>query len=165
METRTIPRITLGLMLALMLAVPVHAGNSSAGTKVGILDCQTVPHSGVSLLIHSTSGVKCEYRSSDGSEVEYYIGETGIGLGIDLSFDRETRLLYTVLAADFKSGSYKLTGKYFGAGASATVGAGVGAQVLVGGNNGSFSLEPVIEGSTGLGASAGVTYLFIQPAP
>lgn len=159
--------ITLALTFGLLpvMLVPAHAGESTAGTKIGILDCKTVPHSGFSLLIHSTVDVKCDYRATDGSGTEHYIGETGVGLGIDLNYDREQRLAYTVLAADFKSGSYKLAGKYYGAGGSATVGVGLGAQVLIGGNNDSISLQPVLEGSTGFGTSAGFTYLFIQPAP
>lgn len=164
MEARMIFGITLGLALGLLPVTPAYAGNSSAGTKIGVLDCRTVPNTTVSLLIHSTVGIACEYRASDNSGVEHYIGETGIGLGIDVSFDRRERLVYTVLAAEFKSGRNKLAGKYFGASASATVGAGMGAQVLIGGNNNSISLEPAIEGSTGLGAAAGISYLFLQPA-
>lgn len=164
METKTTIGIALALALGLFPAMPACAGESTAGTKIGVLDCKTLPRSGFSLLIHSTADIKCDYTATDGSEMEHYIGETGVGLGIDLNYDRKTRLVYTVLAADFKSGSYKLAGRYFGAGASATVGAGVGAQVLVGGSNNSISLQPVLEGSTGLGTSAGITYLFIQPA-
>jgi len=42
---------------------------------------------------------------------------------------------------------------------------GVGAAVLVGGGDKSFSLQPLaLEGSTGLGLSGGVGYLYIEPA-
>src|SRR6266436_5157719 len=49
-----------------------------------------------------------------------------------------------------------LSGTYIGATGSATVGVGVGANVLVGGSGNSISLQPVsFEGSTGLNVAAG----------
>jgi len=164
MNKKTIFSTTLGLAMMLAAALPAFAGQSTAGTKIGVMTCNTVPHSGFTLLIHSTVDIKCRFESTDGSGVEEYVGETGVGLGIDLSSNIKKQMVYVVFAADFKSGSYKLAGKYVGAGASASVGVGAGAQVLVGGGNNSVSLKPVIEGNTGVGASAGITYLFIQPA-
>lgn len=165
MNTKAIFNIVLGLAmtLSLALAMPAFAGKSTAGTKIGLMTCQTVPHSGFSLLIHSTVDIKCRFEATDGSGAEHYIGETGVALGIDLSSNIKKDLIYTVFAADFKKGSYKLAGKYGGVGASASIGAGAGAQLLVGSNNDSISLQPVIEGNTGIGASAGITYLYIQP--
>ena len=164
MNTKAIFNIVLGLAmtLSLALAMPAFAGKSTAGTKIGLMTCQTVPHSGFSLLIHSTVDIKCRFESTDGSGVEHYIGETGVALGIDLSSNVKKELIFTVFAADFKKGSYKLAGKYGGVGASASIGAGAGVQVLIGSNNDSISLQPVIEGNTGIGASAGITYLYIQ---
>ena len=50
-----------------------------------------------------------------------------------------------------------LTGGYAGATASATVGVGVGANVLIGGGSGQITLQPVsVEGSIGLNVAAGV---------
>ena len=50
-----------------------------------------------------------------------------------------------------------LAGHYGGATASATVGLGLGGNVLVGGMDGSISLQPLsIEGNTGLNVAAGV---------
>ncbi len=154
--------ILLGMALALMATFPAYAGNSTAGTKIGVLTCNSVPGSGVNLLIHSTVDIACKFESTDGSSVEHYIGETGIGFGIDINYKLERHLAFAVFAADTVRGSHKLAGKYGGAGASATVGVGAGAQVLVGGSNKSVSLQPVIEGSTGVGVSAGITYLFLQ---
>lgn len=152
----------MALMTAMFAAIPAWAGNSTAGTKIGVLTCDAIPESGVNLLIHSTVDVSCSFKSTDGSGVEHYVGETGVGLGIDFRIDRTRQMVFTVFAADTTHGSNKLAGKYVGAGGSATVGVGVGAQVLVGGSNKSVSLQPVIEGSTGVGVSAGVTYLYIQ---
>ncbi len=152
----------LALMASLLITIPAYAGNSTAGTKIGILTCKTVPDSGVNLLIHSTVDITCRFESTDGSGVEHYVGETGIGLGIDFSYDIKKQMIFTVFAADTVQGSHKLAGKYGGAGASVSAGIGAGIQLLVGGSDRSVSLQPVIEGSTGIGASVGITYLYLQ---
>jgi len=155
--------LLLGMGMALLLiTVPAYAGSSTAGTKIGILTCKTVPNSGVNLLIHSTVDITCRFESTDGSGVEHYVGETGVGFGIDLSYNINKQMVFTVFAADTVNGSHKLAGKYGGAGASVSAGVGGGVQLLVGGSNKSVSLQPVIEGSTGIGASVGITYLFLQ---
>ena len=153
--------------LALFSIQPAMAADevSSAGTKVGVLTCKSVPESGVNLIIHSTVDVTCTFESTAGGSVEKYKGETGVGLGIDLEFDSKETLVYSVLSADFKAGSYQLAGKYGGVGASAALGLGAGVQVLVGGNKRSISLNPLaLSGSEGVGVAAGLTYLYLEPA-
>ncbi len=154
--------ISMACLASVFSALPAYAGNSTAGTKIGILSCDSVPNSGINLIIHSTVNITCTFDSTDGSGVENYVGETGIAFGINASFEVEKHLLFAVFAADTASGNHKLAGKYGGVGASASVGVGVGAQVLVGGSNESVSLQPVIEGNTGIGASAGITYMYLQ---
>ncbi|NWF39865.1 DUF992 domain-containing protein [Mariprofundus sp. NF] len=162
MKNNKLVATMITLIALFSLSFQAQAGETKSGAKIGVLTCITQPNTGISLIIHSTTDVKCSFSATGGGGVENYVGETGVGLGIDMRFDRETHLVYTVLAVE-KVGSYKLAGKYVGGGASVTVGAGVGAQVLIGGNDKSISLQPVIEGSTGLGISAGITYLFLQP--
>lgn len=135
---------------------------SSAGTKVGVLTCQQVKGSTVNLLIHSTAKLKCTFDSTAGGSQEHYKGETGVGLGIDLNFKKDETLVFAVFSADFKPGTNQLAGKYGGVGASAAVGVGAGAHVLIGGNNRTISLQPVLTGSTGVGAAAGITYLYLE---
>jgi hypothetical protein len=51
-----------------------------------------------------------------------------------------------------------LSGIYGGASAEATVGAGVGANVMVGGSNRTIQLQPLsLQGQTGLNVAAGVS--------
>jgi len=157
---------TLSTLIALFtFSFQLQAAESPAGLKIGILTCITQPNTGMNLIIHSTAEIKCTLNASNGKHYEKYVGETGVGFGIDMRSNRETHLVYTVFSADFKKGSYKLAGRYIGGGASVTAGAGIGAQVLVGGNDDTVSLQPVLEGSTGLGISAGITYLYLQPDP
>jgi hypothetical protein len=66
-------------------------------------------------------------------------------------------LVWDVFAptAGYRRGA--LAGSYGGATASATVGIGAGANVLIGGSDRSFTLQPVsIEGNTGLNVAAGI---------
>jgi len=154
--------IGLAAIVSVMMAAPAFAGHSSAGTKIGVLTCNAIPNSKVNLLIHSTTDVDCTFKSTAGDGTEHYVGETGVGLGIDLKWDSESHLVFTVFAAE-NSGVNKLSdGKYVGAGAEAAAGLGLGAHVLVGGSNKSISLQPAIQGGTGAGASAGITYLYLQ---
>ncbi|MDQ6966170.1 MAG: DUF992 domain-containing protein [Mariprofundaceae bacterium] len=154
-------------LLLLAMAVPLAASASdestSEGTKLGKLECKTVEGSGTNLLIHSTVDVKCTFSSTAG-EVENYKGETGIGFGVDLTFDKQSSFVFAVMAADFKAGDYKFAGKYYGAGADATIGRGIGAGVLIGGSKKSVSLQPIgLSATRGAGVSGGLTYLYLEP--
>ena len=163
MKKTVLSLAALALAGSMSMATTATAAETSAGAKIGVLNCDTVPNSGMNLLIHSTVGVKCVFKSSQGV-VEHYKGETGVGLGIDLNYDRQTHTVYSVLAADFKKGEYQMAGKYVGAGGSASLGVGVGAHALIGGNNKSITLNPVaISGQKGIGVEGGVTYLYLEP--
>jgi len=156
----------ISLAWAIWLLVPTAGLSakeiSSGGTKIGVLTCKQVPHSRVNLLIHSTADIKCTFDSTAGGSIEHYKGESGIGFGIDVNFKADETMVFTAFSADFKAGTHQLAGKYVGAEASAAVGAGVGARALIGGNNRSISLQPALSGSTGVGAAAGLGYLYLE---
>ncbi len=149
----------LAVTLPMLYSVPARAETRS---ELGALECKTVKGTRLNLIVHSTVDVRCVFNS--GNTTEAYVGETGIGLGIDLNIKKDATMVYTVFGvADAKVGTHSLAGKYGGAKASATIGVGLGAAVLVGGDNDNFALQPVaLEGSTGLGAEAGLTYLHLE---
>ena len=152
----------LGLSLSMS---HVAAEEGSAGLEVGVLQCSVVPGSRVNLIIRSTADIKCTFDNA--GTIERYVGETGIGLGLDLSFKSDEQMFFTVFAAtaDTRPGAYSLTGKYAGASAAVAAGVGLGAKVLVGGGENNFSLQPLaLESHKGLGASAGLGFLYIEPA-
>ena len=155
---------SLGLLCAAMAIVgPAQA---KEGVNVGVLKCKTIPGSRVQLLVHSSVGLNCVFETPNGKES--YKGESGIGVGIDLSWERVEYIAYAVLSAskDYKMGSYSLAGKFIGAKASVTPGVGLGAAILVGGGDKNISLQPLaLEVSTGLGVAGGVGYLFIEGNP
>ena len=140
------------------------AKQAAEGLKVGTLVIKPIPGTRTNLLIRSTTDVKAVFTDDKGRK-EYYVGEMGIGLGIDLSTKSNEEIGYLVISAssDYKTGSYALQGKYYGAKADASVGVGVAAVVLVGGFDKSFTLQPAAVGTqTGWGAAAGASYLYLQ---
>ncbi len=152
--------LAVGLSL---IALPAMAGEGHGGLKIGVLSCKKV-EGGYNLLIHSVSNVQCEFSSAAGKEM--YKGESGVALGLNLEWNPAETILFTVLAGtgDVRIGQYALAGNYYGAKVSATVGVGTGVQALVGGGDNNISLQPLaLEGSTGLGASGGLSYLYLTP--
>ncbi|MBL1141256.1 MAG: DUF992 domain-containing protein [Proteobacteria bacterium] len=150
---------------AIVLACSQVAMADNHGVQLGVLKCNVVPGSRVNLIIRSTADVECQFDNA--GTVEKYKGETGIGLGLDLSFKTDEKMHFAVFAAsnDVSANSHALAGKYVGAELNAAAGVGLGAKALVGGSNDSFSLQPLaLETSTGLGASGGLSFLYIEAA-
>lgn len=149
--------------MTLLVGLGGQSVMAAGGVKLGVITCQVVPGSRVNLLIRSTADVKCEFDNR--GTVEHYVGETGIALGLDLSFRSDEKMAFAVIAAadDVQPGAHALAGRYVGGEASATAGVGVGAKVLVGGGDKNISLQPLaLEANKGLGASAGLGFLYLE---
>ncbi len=162
-------RFGLTLALAVVCVLPGEQALAAGkgGVKIGMLTCKKIPGSTVNLLIHSSTGLDCVYHSEGGAVVEKYKGESGVALGVDLSWDKVSVMKFAVISPskNVDVGNYALAGTYTGATASAALGLGVGAKVLVGGGPESIALNPVaLEGIKGVGAAAGIGYLTLQPA-
>ena len=152
--------MTAGLATAL---TPLPAVTAEPGPEVGILKCHTIKGTGLNLVVHSSSEIECEFSHTKGSES--YTGKTGIGLGLDLSWNPKQEYIFSVVSgsSDMQPEAHFLAGRYVGAKVSATVGVGAGVSILVGGGDKSVSLVPVgVEGNTGFGAEAGVSYLTLE---
>jgi len=137
--------------LAAMLALGSPA--SAAGVKVGVLTCHVA--SGWGFIFGSSKDVHCNFSPSRGYG-ERYVGSIS-KFGVDIGYTAGGVLVWDVIAptATLKRGA--LAGSYAGASASATAGVGAGANVLVGGFDRSFALQPLsIEGNTGLNIAAGI---------
>ncbi|AYG61615.1 DUF992 domain-containing protein [Rhizobium jaguaris] len=123
------------------------------GVKIGYLTCDV--GGGVGYVLGSAKEVDCVFRSSVGRErVDHYSGAIR-KLGVDLGFTTRSRLVWLVFAptAGYHHGA--LSGLYTGITAEATVGAGVGANILLGGSSGSVHLQLVsVTGQLGLNVAA-----------
>ena len=152
------------VIAAVAFVSPTVVFAAGSGAKVGMLTCSQIKGTKTNLLIHSSVQVDCTYQGDDGTS-ESYKGETGIGLGVDLSWKEDEVVKWVVIAAsnDISPNNHALAGKYYGAKAEATAGVGAQANVLVGGGNKSFTLQPVsLGGQTGFGAAGGLGYLYLE---
>jgi len=152
-----------------LLALVLPAWSASAAKPknpekiIGTLVCKAVPHSGLNLLLHSTKGIRCQFKPKDGGAIEYYKGETGIKFGLDISFNERNNITYSVLAEQFIPGTHQLSGKYSGAGGSASAGATAGNSTPIEKNDGRIALQPTAEKNSGIGVAAGFTYIYLEP--
>ena len=107
--------------------------------------------------------MNCTFHSRTGL-TETYSGAIR-KMGVDVGFTTRGKLVWAVFAptAGYHKGS--LGGIYDGATVEATVGAGLGANVLVGGTSGSIQLQTVsVTGQLGLNLAATGTSLTLNPA-
>jgi len=123
------------------------------GVKVGVLTCHE--SSGWGFIFGSSKSLRCHFSPTNGHG-ERYTG-TVSKFGVDIGYTSSAVIFWDVLAPNTGLERGALTGEYAGAQASAAVGAGAGANVLVGGLHRSITLQPVsIQGETGLNVAAGI---------
>jgi hypothetical protein len=145
---------------ALALATPAQAAKH--GVKVGELTCSVA--SGWGFVFGSSKDLRCVFRQSNRHAV-HYSGSIA-KFGVDIGYTEGGVLVWEVVAptSDVRPGA--LEGDYVGVSASATAGVGVGANVLVGGFDKSFSLQPLsVSGNRGLNVAAGVGSITLKYAP
>ncbi|MCO5130625.1 MAG: DUF992 domain-containing protein [Xanthobacteraceae bacterium] len=147
---------------ALMLMASMAAANAQQGRlQVGVLTCEGGQN--VGYVVGSTTDLTCTFESH-GRRPEPYIA-TVKRFGLDLGFTQQTGLAWAVYAPTNRIGRGDLAGHFGGVGANASVGVGVGGNLLVGGSNNAFSLQPLsLQGQTGLNATAGIVDVTLRPA-
>jgi len=150
----------LAIAAAATLPAPTMA-QSPNRTKVGTLTCDI--SGGIGLIITSRKDVACMFTPSQPGPREVYTGSIN-KFGLDLGATAGGEMIWSVYAPTTRKFG-ALAGRYGGASGEATVGAGVGANVLVGGSNRTVMLQPVsVQGQVGLNLAAGVAELNLRPA-
>jgi hypothetical protein len=143
-------------MRKLVILAAVAASLLAAGTAVaqrpveyvqaGTLTCDI--SGGVGFIIGSQKALNCAFVPAVPGPPEFYAGVLS-KLGIDIGATTGGVMLWAVYAPTSRPAG-ALAGNYGGASAEATVGAGVGANVLVGGSNRTIQLQPLsVQGQTG----------------
>jgi Protein of unknown function (DUF992) len=128
--------------------------------QIGVLECRG--GASVGFIVGSVTNLGCVLRA-DGRRDEPYVA-TIRKVGLDLGITQETGLAWAVFAPVERFGPGDLAGNYAGAQGSASIGVGVGANVLVGGSANSVALQPLsLQGSTGLNVAAGLESLELRP--
>jgi hypothetical protein len=141
---------------AIIATLPAAAQEN---VRVGALRCGV--SAGLGLIITSSRDMRCVFTSARGYSEHYY--GTIRNLGLDIGATDRGVLAWDVLASTSGPRRGALAGDYLGVDASATVGAGAGANVLVGGFGRSISLQPLsVEAQSGLALAAGVASLTLR---
>ena len=121
--------------------------------QAGTLTCDI--SGGIGFIIGSQKTLNCSFVPALPGPPEFYAGVLS-KLGIDLGATAGGVMVWSVYAPTSRAAG-ALAGSYGGASAEATVGAGVGANILVGGSNRTVELQPLsVQGQTGLNVAAGV---------
>jgi hypothetical protein len=138
-------------LAAAFLAAPANAGD----VKLGLLTCDI--EGGTGLVIASHKGLDCTFKPSRGGHKEHYTGIIS-KIGVDLGVTHQGALVWAVFAASRDYDGGQLAGDYLGATAEASVVTGGGANLLVGGFQRSFSLQPLsVQAQTGVNLALAVT--------
>ena len=128
--------------------------------QVGILECRGA--ASVGFVVGSVTNLGCVLRA-DGMPEDRYVA-TIRKVGLDLGITQETALAWGVYAPVARLGPGDLSGDYVGAQGSASVGVGLGGNVLVGGSANSIALQPLsVQGQVGLNVAAGLESLELRP--
>jgi len=152
MTLRNVVCLTAAAALTALIASPAAAQSS---IKVGTLTCDV--SAGVGMIISQKQTMTCVFDPANGGPPDKYIGRID-QFGLALGAVNQGTLVWGVIAPSSGVPRGALAGTYGGVGAQATAGAGLGANVLVGGTGRSFSLQPLsIQGQTGVNVAAGVT--------
>ena len=145
-----------------MLAASIVGANAQAPQRlqVGILECRG--GASVGFIVGSVTNLGCVLRA-DGMPEDRYVA-TIRKVGLDLGITQESALAWGVFAPVARLGPGALSGDYVGAQGSATLGVGVGGNVLVGGSANSIALQPLsVQGQVGIGVAAGLESLELRP--
>ena len=141
---------------ALAIGAVALAGTADAaphGVKVGTLTCNVA--SGWGFIFGSSKDLHCTYRPSAHPR-EHYLGTVN-KYGVDIGYTEGGILVWAVFAPTSDVAPGALSGTYAGATANASIGVGLGANVLIGGLDKSIALQPLsIEGNRGLNVAAGI---------
>lgn len=153
--------LTLLAIAATIVSMPFTAKAKEAGVKIGVLECFV--DEGTGFIFGSTRDVSCVFDSLFDGEPENYFGVIS-KYGVDIGYTPETVMKWAIFAPStdvYSPGA--LAGDYYGATASASIAVGLGANVLVGGLDKSFALQPVsVQAQRGINIALGVAQLELR---
>ncbi len=158
--------MTIRRLVPLTAALTLLAASQAPAqitTQAGKLSCDV--SAGVGFVLVQKQTMRCLFTPIGGGAPEPYFGRID-EFGIALGAVAQGHLIWGVVAPASGVPRGALSGTYVGVGAEATAGAGVGANVLVGGTGRAFSLQPVsVEGQVGLNIAGGITTVTLLPPP
>jgi hypothetical protein len=152
--------ILAGIAFALTAFVTGSNAQPMTRVQVGVLECRG--GASIGFIVGSVTNLGCVLRA-EGMPEDRYVA-TVRKVGLDLGITQESALAWGVFAPVARLGPGDLSGNYAGAQGSATLGVGVGGNVLVGGSNNSIALQPLsVQGQVGVSIAAGLESLELRP--
>ena len=152
-------RYTVAAAVALAVASATPA--AAQRIKAGVLSCDV--SGGLGLIIASHRQVSCIYTPDLPGPPEAYVGAFR-RFGLDVGLTGGAVMVWGVFTSTIAGPGF-LAGEYVGASGEATVAAGLGANVLVGGSSRTVALQPVsVSGQVGLNVAVGLGDLTLYPA-
>jgi hypothetical protein len=147
-------------MTTMLAASGTNAQAPIQRVQVGVLECRG--GASVGFIVGSVTNLGCVLRV-DGVPDDRYIA-TIRKVGLDLGITQESALAWGVYAPVARLGPGDLSGDYVGAQGSATLGVGVGGNVLVVVSANSIALQPLsVQGQVGVNVAAGLESLELRP--
>jgi hypothetical protein len=138
----------------------VNAQQPVQRVQVGVLECRG--GASVGFVVGSVTNLGCVLRVEGVPEDRYVATIRKIGL--DLGITEETALAWGVYAPVARLGPGDLAGNYAGAQGSASIGVGLGGNLLIGGSDNSIALQPLsVQGQVGINVAAGLESLELRP--
>ena len=157
---RSFPLVGIAATMLVASFAGANAQQPIQRVQVGILECRGA--ASVGFVVGSVTNLGCVLRA-DGMPEDRYVA-TIRKVGLDLGITQETALAWGVYAPVARLGPGDLSGDYVGAQGSASVGVGLGGNVLVGGSANSIALQPLsVQGQVGLNVAAGLESLELRP--
>ena len=154
--------ILAGIAAAMLVAffTGANAQQPIQRVQVGILECRGA--ASVGFVVGSVTNLGCVLRA-EGMPEDRYVA-TIRKVGLDLGITQESALAWAVYAPVARLGPGDLSGNYAGAQGSASIGVGLGGNVLVGGSANSIALQPLsLQGQVGINIAAGLESLELRP--
>jgi hypothetical protein len=152
----SLARAAAAATVAALVSLTPLSASAQSHVKIGVLTCATGPSIG--LIIASTEKAHCSFHPDVGHPEQYtgHIRKFGLDVGITAG----SVIIWAVFSPQSGYAPGSLAGVYVGASAEATVVVGLGANVLVGGSQKQFALQPLsVQAQTGLNLAVGVTEL------
>ena len=147
-------RFLVAAFVAALLTIPASEASAQRRTKVGVLACDMAPTIG--LIVGSRQKISCVFSPDGGGPRESYAGAIN-RIGLDIGITAGGKMLWGVFSRTSAIPPRSIAGTYVGASGDASLGLGVGANVLVGGSRESVSLQPLsVEGTAGINLALGV---------
>jgi len=144
-------------LVATLLILSIGPANAQQ-IRAGVLTCDI--SAGLGLIIGSRKEVSCAFVPEGSGRQEDY-GGVITKFGLDVGLIGGGVMVWTVFTRTVAGPGF-LAGDYVGVSGEASVGAGLGANVLVGGSNRTVTLQPVsVQGQIGLNFAIGVAALHL----